>query len=194
MVNNDVWYSFECFACFREFGGTGLVFDVRVPETVPLELAKCPRCGAVCTKPASWPALEGGYGSRGDLEAQLAAERDRAEKAEAELGLVREALSLQLGDTPVKLPDDGSLVTLAKWIRADAYLAAGRAADHEAGRAAAAREATAAIERAEKAEEQRDRAMARLAEIHRRLAADEPPKEPSSAPEGDPKGTPIGSS
>ena len=62
----DVWWSFECFNCFRELGGAGCVFDVRLPVDIELPTAKCPRCGKVCGKPQSWGASESGHGSRGD--------------------------------------------------------------------------------------------------------------------------------
>ena len=62
----EAWRSFECFACLREFGDSGLVFDVRLPASMDLPTAKCPRCGAVCDKPQVWGATDGGYGSRGD--------------------------------------------------------------------------------------------------------------------------------
>lgn len=43
-----IWWSFECLSCFHEFGGSGLVFDVRLPASMGLLTAKCPRCGTVC--------------------------------------------------------------------------------------------------------------------------------------------------
>jgi hypothetical protein len=64
--NSDVWWAFECFHCFHEFGSSGLVFDARLPVSVELPIAKCPRCGTECEFKQSWGATQQGYGARGD--------------------------------------------------------------------------------------------------------------------------------
>jgi hypothetical protein len=64
--NSDVWWAFECFHCFHEFGSSGLVFDVRLPVSVELPIAKCPHCGTECEFKQSWGATQRGYGARGD--------------------------------------------------------------------------------------------------------------------------------
>jgi hypothetical protein len=64
--NSDVWWAFECFHCFHEFGSSGLVFDVRLPVSVELPTAKCPRCGTECEFKQIWGATQSGHGARGD--------------------------------------------------------------------------------------------------------------------------------
>ena len=69
---DSVWYSFECFACFEENRSPdGVVFDLRTSGVRP-ETAKCPLCGGECSLKAVWKAGDGGYGSRGDLDARAA--------------------------------------------------------------------------------------------------------------------------
>lgn len=59
------WGSYECLTCFRQRGGTGIVFDLRVSGEAPA-FAGCPICGTRCELRGQWEVIEGGYGSRAD--------------------------------------------------------------------------------------------------------------------------------
>lgn len=64
-AKRDHWGSYECSACFRSRGGTGVVFDVRVTGWAPGTVS-CPICGQDCVLHSQWEPSEGGYGSRSE--------------------------------------------------------------------------------------------------------------------------------
>lgn len=62
----DIWHAYECFGACAQIG-SGLVLDIRVPDTVEMPSPLCcPVCGTEMAKQTSWEADEDGYGSRAD--------------------------------------------------------------------------------------------------------------------------------
>ena len=131
--NSDVWWAFECFHCFHEFGSSGLVFDARLPVSVELPTAKCPRCGTECEFKQSWGATQSGHGARGDgglvtrvqeLEAQVKRQdaalgrRAKALKTLKDLPAIQESI---LATTIVPTVDHGAALLDALAV-AECYL------------------------------------------------------------------------
>jgi len=128
--NSDVWWAFECFHCFHEFGSSGLVFDARLPVSVELPTAKCPRCGTECEFKQSWGATQSGHGARGDgglvtrvqeLEAQVKRQdaalgrRAKALKTLKDLPAIQESI---LATTIAPTVDHGA--ALLEWLERSA--------------------------------------------------------------------------
>ena len=65
---SDLWYSYECAGLMQCAPPTGVILDVRIPDTSggkPPEVS-CPICQHPMRFRGSWSATEGGFGSRGD--------------------------------------------------------------------------------------------------------------------------------